>query len=336
MNLNKTLQEYQTLVNNQLEFFFSMKVNEKQGFVKDCVQQAWDYTLAGGKRLRPILMIMAYLGCGGKDKEYIVKKSIAVELFHNSTLVHDDIMDEDDKRRNQIAVHKYFETVYDSEESNRKLFTSNKVRFGVVNGICVGNLLMGYGSEVLDDNKALRIYDKTVESVNEGQILDNLFESKDVTLEDYLDMSSRKTASLMKASVQIGAVLANVSDDKVELIGDYAYNAAIAFQLKDDLMDIDTSSRKGRELGSDIRNGKKTLLVIEAGLTDNPIFGKSNATDEEIVEFIAKLKDAKVKVEALAIEYVDKAKDSLLKAQLHKEQEEFFMQLADYMVGRKS
>ncbi len=210
-----------------------------------------DYALAaGGKRLRPVLTVMI---CDfyGQNADDAINPAIAIEIFHNFTLVHDDIMDDAPIRRGRASVyHKY---------------GSNKA-------ILAGDTMFAKAYEFVTMTRedklpqVLRVFTKTAMEVCEGQQLDMNFESlSHVTLDEYLEMILLKTAVLMGASLQIGAILGNASESQCEAIYRFGENTGMVFQLQDDLLDTYGDEKTfGKRIGGDILDCKKTFLYIKA------------------------------------------------------------------------
>lgn len=203
-----------------------------------------------GKRIRPALVMMAAEMFGGSLIEAL-HPAMAVEVFHNSTLVHDDIMDAADMRRGQLTVHKIY---------------------GINTAINSGNVMMSYAYKYLlkSDNKYFRnlvgVFNRTAIEVMEGQSMDMNFETRlDVVEADYLKMIEYKTSVLLAASLQLGAIVADATESDQQHIYNFGKNLGLAFQLKDDYLDAFGDMQKvGKQKGGDIINNKKTLLLIKA------------------------------------------------------------------------
>ncbi|WP_297436187.1 polyprenyl synthetase family protein [Thermococcus sp.] len=223
------------------------------------------YPLAGGKRVRPFVVIRATEAVGG-DPEKALYPAAAVEFIHNYSLVHDDIMDMDELRRGRPTVHKVW---------------------GVNMAILAGDLLFSKAfeavakAEVSSEKKAriLEVLVKTSNELCEGQALDIEFETRDeVTVEEYLRMISGKTGALFDGSATIGAIVGTDNEEYIKALSKWGRNVGIAFQIWDDVLDLIADEEKlGKPVGSDIRKGKKTLIVSH-------FF--DNATDEDKAEFL--------------------------------------------------
>jgi geranylgeranyl diphosphate synthase type II len=203
-----------------------------------------------GKQLRPILTLMTCeLFNGEVDKAY--DAALAVEVFHNFTLVHDDIMDNAAMRRGEATVYK---------------------KWGLNAGVLSGDAMMimayrcldGYEATLL--KKLIQLFGKTALEVCEGQQMDIDFESKtDVTIAEYMKMISFKTSVLVATAMKMGAMIANASEEDAVKIYNFGLNLGIAFQLQDDYLDtFGDFEIFGKNIGGDIKENKKTFLFIKA------------------------------------------------------------------------
>lgn len=204
----------------------------------------------GGKRIRPLLSILAY-GLYRNDPEKILSQATAVEVFHNFTLMHDDIMDQAPLRRGKATVH---------EKWNPNI----AILSGDVMLVRAYDLLLPTESALLKE--VIRLFNKTAAEVCEGQQLDMNFEQESrVTEEEYLNMIRLKTAVLLGFALQLGGILAGAVQKDVQNLYDFGVNIGIGFQLKDDLLDVFADQAKfGKQVGGDIISNKKTFLLIKA------------------------------------------------------------------------
>lgn len=204
----------------------------------------------GGKRLRPVLCLMANEMFGG-EAQHAMPAALAIEVFHNFTLVHDDIMDNAPIRRGKPTVH---------EKWNQTI------------AILSGDLMMIKAIDLLvstqktDVGKLIQIFNKAAAEVCEGQQLDMNFETmNEVQVQQYLDMITLKTAVLLGASLKLGAAIAGATDDDAKKIYLFGKHIGVAFQIQDDLLDaFGEGDKVGKKIGGDIAANKKTLLWIEA------------------------------------------------------------------------
>lgn len=204
----------------------------------------------GGKRLRPLLVMLAY-SLYKKDVHSIVKYAVAVEAFHNFTLLHDDIMDNAPLRRGKPTVHE-------------KWNTNTAILSGDVMLIKVYEMFRGLDGHTLKE--VLDIFNQCAAEVCEGQQWDMEFETKQkVTEAQYIEMIRLKTAVLLGFSLELGALLAGANEEQRTALKDFGTNIGIGFQLKDDLLDVYADKKKfGKQVGGDIIANKKTFLLITA------------------------------------------------------------------------
>lgn len=222
-----------------------------------------DYSLGvGGKRLRPVLLLMAF-NLFSEEIENAMPAALAVEVFHNFTLLHDDIMDKAEMRRNKPTVH---------------------IKFSENNAILSGDAMAFLSYQYLLESKSERMFDvmnlftKTALEVCEGQQFDMDFEKRmDVSEAEYLEMIRLKTAVLLGCSLEAGALLANASDETAQQLYDFGINLGMAFQLQDDWLDTFGDHQKfGKKIGGDIVANKKTYMLISA-------LEKASETDKKIL-----------------------------------------------------
>jgi geranylgeranyl diphosphate synthase, type II len=227
------------------------------------------YTLAmGGKRLRPVMVLMA---CNlFTDKiEKALPAALAIEVFHNFTLLHDDIMDQAVMRRNSLAVHKKYNP-----------------NIAILSGDAMSIMAYNYlqKSETENLGKMIRLFSDTALEVCEGQQYDMDFETRmNVSIPEYLNMIRLKTAVLLACSLKMGALVTNAPERIADLLYVFGLDLGIAFQLQDDLLDVFADQEKfGKKIGGDIISNKKTFLLLKAlELSDDP-------TRKELLEWIGK------------------------------------------------
>lgn len=210
-----------------------------------------EYTMEmGGKRLRPVLLLMAF-NLFSDDITKALPAAVAVEVFHNFTLLHDDIMDKADMRRNRPTVHKKFSD-------------NSAILSGDVMAFLSYDYLFDCQSERITD--VARLFSKTAIEVCEGQQYDMDFENRlDVSEVEYLEMIRLKTAVLLGCSLKAGALLANADDHLASRLYEFGINLGLAFQLQDDLLDtFGDQDTFGKKIGGDILANKKTCLLIKA------------------------------------------------------------------------
>jgi geranylgeranyl diphosphate synthase type II len=216
-----------------------------------------DYIMSlGGKRMRPVLVLLAHHLYSDKHEEAL-DAALAVETFHNFSLIHDDIMDDAPIRRGKPTVH---------EKWNH----NTAILSGDVMLVKAYELLVNYPSEILP--LLIKLFNKTATEVCEGQQIDMMFEKQvDVTEDEYLKMIELKTAVLLACSLEIGALIAGAPKADAEHLYEFGRLMGIAFQLQDDYLDVYANPEKfGKQVGGDIIANKKTFLWIEAHRLANP------------------------------------------------------------------
>lgn len=208
-----------------------------------------------GKRIRPILTLMG-ADLFGIDYKKALHAALAVEVFHNFSLVHDDIMDNAPLRRGRQTVHS-------------KWNTNTAILSGDAMLIIAYQLFENYKPTIFQE--LAKLFSKTALEVCEGQQLDMDFETQnDVTPEQYLLMIKYKTAVLVGAALQMGAIVAETSEENKKLVYDFGVQLGLAFQLQDDYLDAFGDSSFGKQIGGDILENKKTMLYLKAlELSDN-------------------------------------------------------------------
>jgi geranylgeranyl diphosphate synthase type II len=243
------------------------------------------YTLSvGGKRLRPVMVLLAcnlFTDKVGKA----LPAALAIEVFHNFTLLHDDIMDQADMRRNSPAVHKKY---------NQNI----AILSGDAMSIMAYNYLQKSETQNLDS--MIRLFSQTALEVCEGQQFDMDFESRmDVSIPEYLNMIRLKTAVLLACSLKMGALAANAPGRIADLLYVFGLNLGIAFQLQDDLLDVFADQEKfGKKIGGDIISNKKTFLLLKAlELSDDQ-------TKKKLLDWIGKKEfEIQEKIDAVKLIY---------------------------------
>ena len=210
-----------------------------------------EYVLSpGGKRIRPVLMLMAY-NLYRDDVEAIFDPATAIEVYHNYTLLHDDLMDRADMRRGKATVH--------------KVWNDNAA---ILSGDAMLVLAYQYMARVKTDclKLVMDLFSQTALEICEGQQLDMEFETRhDVTEEEYIEMIRLKTSVLLAASLKIGALLGGASSADANALYDFGMHMGVAFQLKDDWLDVyGDPAVFGKKIGGDILCNKKTYMLIQA------------------------------------------------------------------------
>lgn len=287
------------------------------------------YILNGeGKRLRPLLVLLSTKAVGGKLED-AYNAAAAVEMLHNFTLVHDDIMDKADKRRGRLTLHKK----YDHSTAILAGDSLLSVAYEYLLKDCNGNA-----------KEVIHSFTRGLIEVCEGQSMDTDFEvRKNVTLSEYLLMIKKKTAAMAEMCCRIGALLGGGTSAEVKALGNFGMNLGIAFQIQDDLLDITADEKEfGKTIGGDLIEGKKTFLFLEA--LDNSkgenrkkllkVIEKKGIRRNQVKNFkllyekLGVIEDAQKEIKA----YTNRALDSL--QILDQENQKIFHWLADALIHR--
>lgn len=320
-------------------------------FIYDFFKNISEFTLRGGKRLRPALLNCAYLLFGGDKKDEITKLSVFVELIQSYLLIHDDIFDNSDTRRKGPTFHK----IYENYSINNGWQDSS--HFGISLGVLGGDVALQLVNDIITKsdfldgrkNRVLGLVTKLTTDVLIGQIQDFILPFKEMYSEaDIAQIHFYKTATYtFYMPLLSGAYLAGMedNDENIVYLKEYAKFAGMAFQVRDDILGVFGDEEKtGKPSVSDIKEGKKTLLILKAEENANEsdlstiksLLGKKSLTDEEAEEFrniiirTGSLDYSKAKSE----EYVTHAKNLLEKIKIRNEQWEFLNELANYLILR--
>lgn len=260
MNFKAKYEEFLSSIENYLR----ENINPVEPY---CLYEPFVYLISGaGKRIRPVLTMIC-AGAVGANPDDAIPSAAAVEILHNFTLVHDDIMDKSPLRRGRQTVHtKWNESI----------------------AILTGDIMIGYGYKLLPNNSIHKRSDKIHDSytrglieVCEGQGYDVDFDyNPSVTIDDYLKMIEKKTSRLLETAAIIGANIGNASDSQIDALQKYALYFGLAFQIQDDILDLTAEQLKlGKKIGQDILEGKKTFLILKA---------KEKAQNENHMELLSR------------------------------------------------
>jgi geranylgeranyl diphosphate synthase, type I len=357
MEAIELLKKYKKEVDKKLESYFQeniKKAKKTDPLAEQAVEMIRDFTLAGGKRLRPALVYYGYLAAGGEKNQEIIKASMSIELLHSFLLIHDDIIDRDELRHGIKTIHENFREI--GEKIKSKM---DPVHFGNSMAILVGDIAASMGNEILFVSEfsseikieALKKLQAIVYITAPGEMVDVYLEAKgEATEGEIMRMYEGKTARYtFEGPLHLGAMLAgkNLEDSFLKQLTDYSIPLGNAFQLRDDILGIFGDEKKlGKPVGSDIAEGKQTLLTVKAlervgeGQKERlwSLLGKNDINKDEIEEF------RKIIIETGALDYannlcqelVKKALSSLEKINIKNEEAKVFLQgIADYIIKRQ-
>lgn len=339
--------KYKNQINSELENFFKKRLEKTDSISdssKEAIQNIKDFTLHKGKRIRPMLVITAYHAFGGKDQKQIIKAAIAVELMQSFLLIHDDIIDRDSLRRGHPTIHKIYQKKYSSPH------------FGNSMAIVLGDICSILGSEaILQTNfpekyklNAIDKFNKVIINTCFGQLLDiESCISKETNKDDILKIHNLKTAIYtIEGPLHIGAILAGAKKQDLKTLTNYAIPLGQAFQLKDDILGLfGTRQKIGKPIGSDIKEGKKTLLILKAlekaDKKEKDFIKKCIGNRKTTESDIEKIKKIVIKTgslaysEELARKLAQNAKKAIINKKLKKQGKSFLLSLTDYMISRE-
>lgn len=292
------------------------------------------YTMSQpGKRLRPVLALMACEAAGG-DIAKAIKPAVGLELFHNFTLLHDDVMDRADVRRGEPTVHRKWND-----------------NVAILSGDAMLTLATQYMCSVPAKHlpQVMELFNRTAMEIYEGQQWDMDFENRhDVKQDEYVEMIRLKTSVLLGCACQLGAIMADAPEQQAQALYDMGMNLGLAFQLQDDALDVwGDESSFGKAIGGDIACNKKTFLLINA---------MQRATGDDQLELCRWLNDPEAirseKVKAVTAlyerlglrqlsdqaiaQYNARAIDALQRANLPEEAHDQFVALINRLVTRNS
>lgn len=321
-------------INQYQEQFLIYLENQKTVKEPKNLYQPIDYILQlGGKRIRPVLTLMT-AEIFEADYKNALPAALAVEVFHNFSLIHDDIMDDAPLRRGKITVHEKWD-----------------INTGILSGDAMLILAYQYFEQYEPSvfKSLVQLFSKTALEVCEGQQYDVDFETRDdVTILEYLKMIEYKTAVLVATAMQMGAIIAETTEENANLIYDFGLNLGLAFQLQDDYLDaFGDPETFGKQVGGDIIENKKTYLYLKA------IEFSSSAEKEQLLHFFStQLDDNSKKIEAVkkifnstgasdatlkAIqEFTLKAFDTLEKMNISQEKKALLKTFGENLMGRNS
>lgn len=319
------IEEYQKLIGEALIEHSLLKLEPIE------LYEPCDYLMSvGGKRLRPVILMLGSYIFGG-NVEDVLKPAIGIEYFHNFTLMHDDIMDHSPLRRGKETVH---------------------VKYNVNTGILSGDALLIKAYQMFEDlepakyKKVMSLFSKTAAELCEGQQYDMNFETQDtLDFDEYIKMIMLKTGVMMGASLQIGAMIADADEKDYKYIYDFGKNLGIAFQLKDDYLDIFGEKGFGKIHGGDVLENKKTVLYFKAKELAKGddlkelLFWYGMQTDNiDKVYAVEKIfRKSRVDVEAMNLvsEYTAKAMENLDKIDAPEDRKNELRELAAALIDRR-
>lgn len=322
--INKlSLADYKEIIENYLSEY------SLRNFPENLSDSAHHIMTLDGKRLRPIMVLMSYM-CYDDNYEKALNAAIAIEVFHNFTLVHDDIMDKALLRRGKATVH--------------ELFGENKA-------IVTGDAMLPHSYSLLQQNNEdkaadlLTCFTKMAIEVMEGQQYDMNFETAtSVSVDEYMEMIKLKTSVLFGASMQIGGIIGGASQKDQQLLYDFGLYTGLAFQIMDDYLDTFGDHTFGKKIGGDILLNKKTFLLVNAieradSKAIDEIYSLFEETNEEVKILAFKELYKKLDIPSICTktmeELNEKAQNSLRQTSISPDKIEQLIYLGDVMLQRR-
>lgn len=344
-------------INQALEEFLIMK-RDAAHYLGATHDQYYDnireYIMRGGKRLRPLAAVAAHKAVKDNvENQLVYRAACSFEILHNGSLLHDDLIDHDETRRGGPTFHaRYREWIKDE-------FGAKKERaddFGMTMAILGGDSLINLGAEAitkaeLDPDtgmKCHRYFQMGFSEIVEGVLLEMMMiMDPSVTPEIYLEMIRLKTAALFEKALLLGATIAGASESQLRAFSEYGIKVGQAFQVQDDILgSFGDEAKTGKSSSGDIREGKKTMLLIQALKLANDdqrktlgdLLGKDGMNDDEVdqVRAIFKESGAFEATQKLMIQLLEEGQNALKKAQppLKSEYLEFLLELSEFLTSR--
>ena len=355
MEANEMLKKYKERVDPYLKNYFERKIKEAQNLdslAEQAVKMIADFTLSGGKRIRPALVYYGYLASGGQDSEEILEASMGIELIHSFLLIHDDIIDRDKKRHNISTIHENYKEIGKQISPNK-----DNDHFGNSMAIITGDLAYSMANEIIFNIKfppevviqALTKLQDIVYVTIPGEMLDVVMENRgQATEEEILKMFEGKTSRYtFEGPLHFGSILAGNDPKIIEAFTRYSLPLGKAFQIRDDILGVFGSEDKlGKPVGSDISEGKQTLLLIKAlEKADkqqkeiiHKYLGKKDLAENELGEFRQVLTEtgALEYCQDLSEKFVAEALSALKEIDFKNEEAKLFLEnIARYIVKRE-
>lgn len=349
------LKNYKKRLDPVLEEYFQKKLKQARDIdplSEEAVELIRKFTISGGKRVRPAVMYYGYLAAGGQDDERIIEVSMSIEMTHSFLLIHDDIIDRDETRHGISTLHETYKGIA------KKYFPKTDAdHFGNSMAMIAGDMAASMGSEIIfnadySPEKIIKALDRLQHIVYvtiPGEMVDVVLEAQgSATEEDIMRMYEGKTARYtFEGPIHLGAVFAGAEDNMLKKFTEYSLPLGCAFQIRDDILGVFGDEKKlGKPVGSDIIEGKQTILVVKAlekatkvqTKRFKELLGKEDITMQEIDDFrkiiedTGSLKQANDMSERLVKESLEALREIDIKSP---EAKMFFEGIAKYIIERQ-
>ena len=340
MGWEETLEDYEVMIEEKLKEYFDeirRDVRRYHPFIDDVYSNLEEYVLRGGKRLASCSTFLTYKGYTGKADDNILRVCVGIEIYRHCILVHDDLVDMDTFRRGGRTIHQTFMETYGR-------------RFGDSVAVFLGNIAYSLASHAIIDSgfpeekivKSLLLLSDGYREVNESQILDLLFEYKNVDLDEWRIMASKRAASLFKVTMLTGAILSDAPEEDLKRLEEAAVNIGYAFDIQDDIIDTFADEKQyGRPPCRDIILGKKPLHVICALNSTDPegsralkaLLGKKslNLDDISLVRDLIRKSGGLEAAKTVSRRHAETAKRLIAQTNMRDDVKEFFSSLISYI-----
>ena len=354
MKINEYMKVYTPKINEAIKNIYDKKLKSvENSFLRTYYTELKDYFLAGGKRIRPLLCIATYNSFIDNPDGEIIVPCVGTEFLHNASLIHDDIIDKDDFRRGKPAFHYRFKKLHSKYDLKKMLADDFGTNIGIIGGDSAFFMgLEAYLFNTFDHTlnfKAIQYYEQAFIEISDGVLIEiDMVNQKKLQIQDYINMVSLKTGALIEKSILIGANYAKVEEKYKKMFSTYGLNLGIIFQIIDDILGTFGDEKiTGKPTDGDIREGKKTCLLIEANnkLDDNKrrllekLITKPEMSDDDVQKVKELFQEAEVigSSRELANSYYLEAKSALddLSSIINQPEAEFFESLLNFVAERK-
>lgn len=351
MDLKDEIAKYKLKIDSELKSFLDFKIKESRKispYVSGLMKDVTEFTLRGGKRIRPVLTIVGYKAFNTHNEKEIIKAAISVELMQAFLLIHDDIMDQDELRRGMPTFHKVYENKFKLNKDHKHIGNSMAILAGDILAAMSLQPILTSGFPLSRRLEAASRFNNVILSTCYGQVLDivsgydSAFSSSDLRKVHML----KTAAYTLECPLQIGAILAGASDKDIGSISEFAIPLGQAFQIQDDIIGLFGDQKKiGKPVASDLKEGKKTLLILKA-------LEKANKSEKQVIlkslgkkslsrSEIDSVRDIIISTgsldysKSIAEKLVQKAVSSIRNSRLRDYSKEFLISLAGYIIKRQ-
>lgn len=356
MRIEQELKDFKARFDPRIDAYFDTVIDtagKEDDLIAEAIGHVRELVMAGGKRLRAAFMYYGYLGAGGKEEDKILQAAVSVELLHAFLLVHDDIIDRDDLRHGVATLHRRY-----ADFGKRYFPDKDTEHFGNAIAIIMGDMLCAFGNDIIFRStfppelvlQALSRIQRIVSFTVIGQARDIYMEyRREATEEEILRMYENKTAKYtVEGPLHLGAILAGAPQSLLDGLSGYSIPLGIAFQIQDDILGVfGSEERLGKPVGSDIEEGKITLLVsrtlkngtVREGERLRALLAKGKTlTERDIEEFRELIRNTGAYDEAktLAADSIRRGRQALagIRGALDPKAYDFLDSVAEYMLER--